>query len=241
MREVMIPDLEWSMRGQAEAYAMMDEAQRDRFLAAIAKEKQTSETGLNSHAYPRGPRVTSEAYRAEQDQWATKQLTSEERAACIGWSGSDYHEMRALDSGREFDSYFRRNGKLNIERIIAVREKLAEMRSAFAKAPRYSGVLYRGVRIADGEAIMQAHLKVGNEIVQEAMSSWSESRSVAHGFGPQIFKIHSTKGVAINHQKTSMFANRESEVMIDKGQRYKVVKVTKTRDGHLIELVELDD
>lgn len=238
---------------QAQAYQLMSESQRERFDRALRFE---AEVGADARGLtqPIGPEVTAgkgkkaanATRKSEMDKWAHA-LDYEDRSALRGWSGSDFRAMRALDSGRDFDMYFRDfNGKLNVEAIVRYREMNARVRRAMRSSPNYVGEAMRGMNLDTSKPLYQS-LVEGNEYTLEAMSSHTISKAVAARFagdspGSVILRVNrTTRGMSIDHSLTSSFAGSEAEVMIDKGVRYRVVKVSPDPGARHRKIVELEE
>ena len=243
MRDVMVKDLKKGAEYQAQVFAKMTPDQKKRFQAAVEREIKASNVGLNSHAFPKAGKTTKDNHKRDMAEWIDKRLQPRERAAIKAWSGSEYRKMRAVDSGRGLGTDY----KLSAEDLIDMREKLASIREGFLSSKAYHGVVYRGINLygKEAEKLLKSLTTVGEEIVQEAVSSWASSESVANGFastghGSVVLKIKTRRGVSMSDSRTTYYPS-ETEIMTDKGHRYRVLSVKKKGGRQFVELEELDD
>jgi hypothetical protein len=247
-RDFLLPALEKRITYEMQAYERMTPAQRARWEKALAKEEATAgDAATVGRLAPRGPEVTptrAAERRTAMDSWIQSQ-PKEDLGALLDWSGSSFPAMRALDSGLDFERHFVQYGELNIERLIQAREQLAGARAALANGPRWSGSMARGMsytkaRYAGFEKeymrLYDEITREGNEVTLDAMSSFTHRESVAESFdgGEKALVLrvkHYDRGVPIDDSRTSHYAGTEAEILVDKGVRFRVVKVTKHHNG----------
>lgn len=153
------------------------------------------------------------------------------------WSSTDYQYIRKAqvnkDAGEPFDADLFDQGQ-HLEDYIS-------------KAPKYSGEIYRGIRLdADKADAVVANLSSGGSIDMLGTASWSSKIDTANDFawvsdsGVQkgiVFRCAKTsKGTTIQH--LSGYGKTEGEVLVSKTARYRAKSITDQGDKWYIEVEE---
>jgi predicted kinase len=236
----------WAVRGELETKAL-----REASPAQRVKLEKTIERDQPVHR-PNGPRTDTKGSSAAAKAWG-KTLSDDQLSAIEDWSENGFTEMRAVDGGI-LGSRPDKMRTMSSETYIHRRKQLADLRDAMRTAPRYEGTLYRGLRlppsVPDAAAYFQQLTTKGAEFQLESLSSWSHNKSVSQNQfsadvpGGLLVRISkSTRGVPINAEGLSHFGASEGEVLLDKGGRYRVVKVWQQKgDQHrmVVDLEEID-
>lgn len=173
------------------------------------------------------------------------------REALRRYTGESYREMRAEEfraakkAGKKLTPF--EEAQIGIyRRDDAFAKNAADIESFLKRAPKHKGEVYRTM-ILDQEALedMLAGYKSGNPTL--AMESWTTDSKLdfAQGRGQRItLRAKSKKGVDIS--QLSEF-EKESEVLMPKGVKYKLKSVTKeeisaraTKEGRFSWIVDLE-
>lgn len=175
--------------------------------------------------------------------WA-KGLNSAEREALGAWSGQDFLYMKIVDRMPEV-----------AKKYPAAAKNLKAMRGALNRAPLHKGKVYRGMYGLDDEDIAP-FIKKGNIVKQDSLSSWSQDKTMAKGAAELttekgqnflIMEVKSSKGA---YDITPATIGHEKEVLLEKGKKLRVQKVTKvtgknsmgeTVSGYRVAFQEVDD
>lgn len=208
-------------------------------LEQLAKRQQA--VAPKGTVRPGGQLVTdSTDSQKQRDAWI-EAMTPEERQAVYDWSTEQwYREMRMVDSGRGAAGSIRTitGGHVkDAENVLESERKLTAFREALSKAPRYEGEMYRGLReLPSGSALRKALDTKGAVVELEAVSSWSTDQWAARSFsedddGGYLVVVQTKRGAVISDPRAVVVAG-ESEVMLDKGARFRV-KSTKKRPGDM--------
>jgi len=165
----------------------------------------------------------------------TKAEAEEINADIEWWSHNGYEQVR---------DYQRFGGGWFSSRSVAKKvEKRAEAIERYIKfAPKYKKtVIYRGVGL-HGKGNPLEIFKIGDIIDQQGTSSWTSDKDVALSFtlkcdqnGVLFILKENQTGVSINH--LSAFGSEESEILMSKDARYRVVDV-KTVKRHTEVILE---
>lgn len=154
------------------------------------------------------------------------------------WSSIGYSDIRQSqvnkDLGEPFDSMCFDQGQ-HLEDYIA-------------KAPKYSGEIYRGIRLEKNKAEeIISTLSSGGSIDMKGTASWSSKMDVAKDFAETydssikrgiIFKCDRTnKGTTIQH--LSGYGKSEGEVLVSKSARYRAKSITDQGNRWYVEVEEL--
>lgn len=201
---------------------------------------------------PRGPVVGAKGSSKAAAQWG-KTLTDDQRDAIEDWSEDGFSRMRAVDGGilgGRPEKFLNMSG----DQYIKTRRQLADLRTAMRSpdAPKHEGTLYRGLTLPLGVPDAAAYFKdlttEGHEFQLESLSSWSHNKGVSKNEfsadtpGGLLVKItKSTRGVPINAKGLSSFGTKEGEVLLDKGSRYRVVRITREKGDQHRQVVELEE
>jgi hypothetical protein len=159
-------------------------------------------------------------------------LTRSEKTAISAWTGSDYMSIRALQlrALEKFKSRVEQWSERQLEKVRAWTKNLETMAK---KAPKYTGTLYRGLADLDEETFRKL---VEAEIWEmRAFSSTAKNARSALGFTGAsrdtrgiILKIKS-KEQGIDIERWSAFGARESEVLMEKGEKFRITRVRTVR------------
>lgn len=226
---------------------------------ASLTERQARAAKGKKYVTPGGRVVTDPTNsKAQRDAWIAS-LTEEERKAVYDWSSEQwFRTIRSVDSGRGADSSVRAmkaTGKLEASAIneakimLEAERKLAAFREALAKAPRFEGQVSRGLRDMPKDSALRMALDTPGAVIElDAVSSWSADEWEARGFaadgeGSYLLRVVTKRGAVISDERAVVLA-AESEIMIDKGARFRVVTSTLRKgDEHrkLVILEEIDD
>lgn len=215
---------------------------------------------------PGGRTVSSDEADDSAHNFAAN-LDVKTREAFLAWSNGLYPKMRTSDGGvqaggsiealaEDASNFIDITGRpVTPAEYVAARQKLLTIRKAMVSAPRHTGTAYRGLTIGFGASEeSRAYLKMvtteGSLFRSESLSSWTHSISTAiNSFsrdeeGGILLRVaRSTRGVPMATERLSHFGNGEHEMLIDKGHKYRVVKVSKREgDKHrlLVDLEEVD-
>jgi SPP1 gp7 family putative phage head morphogenesis protein len=240
------PPASWAIARELEAKAKREatEHQRRKLEALIAEDQPVHD--------PKGPKVDAKGSSKAAKTWG-KTLTADQLDAIKDWSEDGFGEMRAADGGI-LGGRPEKMRNMSHEMYIHRRAQLNEVRKALRSphAPRHEGVLYRGLTLPQGVPDAKAYFEMlttkGNEFQLESLSSWSHNKSVSKNQfsrdveGGLLVKIRkSTRGVPINAAGLSSFGSSEGEVLLDKGSRYRVVKISREKGDQHRQVVELEE
>lgn len=149
------------------------------------------------------------------------------------WSQLGYKEIRAVQQGREPDSYYDFKDKDDAARAAKQLDRLVD------KLPKYEGVIYRGLsfknpREADGfiNALQQK-----GEMKMDTLASWTTDQDKGRGFatgnsgtsGVVLQVANRKNGASINQ----LSAWSEAEVLTRTGAQYRVQGMQRRRMGLL--------
>lgn len=180
-----------------------------------------------------------------RDEWIAD-MTAEEKAAFNYWTTkkNGCTNIRKYQAGEMTDKQKKSQaGKTAIKNA-------AIMEQAFKKAPRYNGVIYRGIGQLD-ETSVKSLIQKGTIVADKKFSSWSKDPTIGIGFAKQyttgdknymVFKVNATKNAYdIDHSALSMYLG-EQEVITTPEARYRVLDVTKiVKDSGIGYAVELEE
>lgn len=174
----------------------------------------------------------SAAYYAEYSKWKSS-LKSAEKSAIRQYSNGAYQMLRKVESGKIKDPKY---------------EKMAEhLKSALDKAPPAVGAkLYRGMHLPKDHELLTRLSSVGSTFELEAHTSSSTSWSVAKGFSVTQNKERVGVLISIKSNKTGVSISalshykEESEVLLRKGAKYKIVGHKIENGHHHVEVEEHD-
>ena len=226
---------------------------------ASLTERQARAAQGKKYVTPGGRVVTDPANsKAQRDAWIAS-LTEEERKAVYDWSSEQwFRTIRSVDSGRGADVSVRAmkaTGKLEASAtneakiMLEAERKLAAFREALAKAPRFEGQVSRGLRDMPKDSALRMALDTPGAVIElDAVSSWSADEWEARGFaadgeGSYLLRVVTKRGAVISDERAVVLA-AESEIMIDKGAKFRVLTSTLRKgDEHrkLVILEEIDD
>jgi hypothetical protein len=223
---------------------------------ATLRERQAKAAKGKQYVTPGGRVVTDPANsRAQRDAWIAS-LTEDERKAVYDWSSEQwFRTIRSVDSGRGADVSVRAmkaTGKLEASAIneakimLEAERKLAAFREALAKAPRFEGQVSRGLRDMPKDSALRMALDTPGAVIElDAVSSWSADEWEARGFaadgeGSYLLRVVTKRGAVISDERAVVLA-AESEIMIDKGARYRVVTSSLRKGDEHRKLVILEE
>ena len=223
---------------------------------ATLRERQAKAAKGKQYVTPGGRVVTDPANsRAQRDAWIAS-LTEEERKAVYDWSSEQwFRTIRSVDSGRGADVSVRAmkaTGKLEASAIneakimLEAERKLAAFREALAKAPRFEGQVSRGLRDMPKDSALRMALDTPGAVIElDAVSSWSADEWEARGFaadgeGSYLLRVVTKRGAVISDERAVVLA-AESEIMIDKGARYRVITSSLRKGDEHRKLVILEE
>lgn len=165
-------------------------------------------------------RPYDEVYSSWKDSLSTK-----EKAAIRGWTGSDYSGITNYQLGKPgFEQYA---------------DKTAQITKAFERAPRRVQELQRGVKLKIEDFLKY---KPGYEYPAKAHASWTIKESTAKNFAGAlgtdttkkdgwvsvVFRARNGSGIDI---KSLSSHSSEDELMSVLGQRYRTLAVTEVKGG----------
>ena len=173
------------------------------------------------------------------------------REALKRYTGETYREMRAEEfrqakkAGKKLSAFEEAQIKIHKKNGLLA-DEAAEIESFLKRAPKHKGEVYRTM-ITDQEGLegMLAGFKSGKQTL--AMESWTSDSTLefAQGRGQRVMlRTQNKKGVDIS--QLSEF-EKESEVLMPKGVKYRLKSVTKeeisaraTKEGRFSWIVDLE-
>lgn len=173
------------------------------------------------------------------------------REALKRYTGETYREMRAEEfrqakkAGKKLSAFEEAQIKIHKKNGLLA-DEAAEIESFLKRAPKHKGEVYRTM-ITDQEGLegMLAGFKGGKQTL--AMESWTSDSTLefAQGRGQRVMlRTQNKKGVDIS--QLSEF-EKESEVLMPKGVKYRLKSVTKeeisaraTKEGRFSWIVDLE-
>ncbi len=200
---------------------------------------------------PGGSTVINED--AQIDAMAKNAGLSREEAAkshdSIGrFTAGFYEDFRNVERGKldafKTTSTMEWDKKATAQKLAETQEKIRAINQYITKAPAYKGEIYRGMGFSSAEDQAGFLKSLGSKSLN-AMSSFSSKSRVADSFistsssfGVVLKVVNNKSGVSI---KNISQYKTESEVLVPKGTKYKIVKVTPRSDNPQILDVEVKE
>jgi SPP1 gp7 family putative phage head morphogenesis protein len=233
--------------------------------AAVAKaqkvKKELEALKLKDPAYVAKQKAAEKAWKKELKGELTKAENADlpaalakakpPREALKRYTGETYREMRAEQfrqakkAGKKLSAFEDAQIKIHKKNGLLA-DEAAEIESFLKRAPKHKGEVYRTM-ITDQEGLegMLAGFKGGKQTL--AMESWTSDSTLefAQGRGQRVMlRTQNKKGVDIS--QLSEF-EKESEVLMPKGVKYRLKSVTKeeisaraTKEGRFSWIVDLE-
>ena len=166
---------------------------------------------------------------AEYTDDGYKQFMNAQWAAKLQAGG----KLTAYEKARAQEAISTKNA-LKLQRDIEAAERLEEF---IAKAPKYDGLVMRGLHMADDASALAFIKNLGKGTKTNSVESWSDDYATAEQFSNGrkgmvgiVLSVQNKNGAPI--AGASNFST-ESEVLVPSGQRYRVKNVTKRIDDDL--------
>lgn len=212
-------------------------------LAALAK-RQAAVLGGRRGVTPTGDTVRDLSNAQPQlDKWVDG-LNDEQIDALKSWSDEGWiRRMREIDSGRGVEVDNQATAKIALE----AERHVTAMREALKTAPVSKGEVLRGMRDLPSSSALRKALETKGSVVElDTMSSWTDDEYEARSFaddspGSFILRVRTARGALISDPRVS-YTSREREIVLDRGSRFRVEKVSRREfdeDRLIVELVEL--
>ncbi|QNJ25936.1 phage head morphogenesis / SPP1 gp7 family domain protein [Synechococcus sp. SYN20] len=142
-------------------------------------------------------------------------------------------KLTAYETARAKEAIKNKNA-LKLQRDMEAAEELEKF---IAKAPKYDGLVMRGLHMADDASALQFIKNLGKGTKTNSVESWSDDYATAEQFSNGrkgmvgiVLSVQNKSGVPI--AGASNFST-ESEVLVPSGQSYRVKNVTKRIDEDL--------
>lgn len=181
-------------------------------------------------------------YKQQYEQWTTT-LNGGEKSAIYHWENDPelVSDFRRIATGQPID-----------DPSGLTRKRFEDFKTAMAKAPRYEGVVYRGM--ADPDPAYLASFKPGEFVSTDAFASSTKDKDFAitytdkfDQFGQIVpselgvrVKIKALSGVDITGPKGPAFLKEQQEVILLPESKYKVVSRREVKRGDGRAFIELE-